>query len=282
MQHQVTDDDSDALERLQRPPAPEPTEKDLARQRVGAFYRNQRSPERKEPDPAVGTDLRRRRLKAIRYFLMCGTVMVAIPLVGIGAFQRIDARRTIERAEAGDIGAAIRAAKLYSSGIGVNENQRASARWWLVAAMAGHPRAQEQVGQDYRYGGDGYPQDRDEAFRWYLASAHQGWGKSIVEVAELYAENPEDLDDLADSYMWMWLKVAADSFNLKDEVYSEGIIEGSGGYGSASYLLSAVYDDLSEEAKTDAKQRARAWRPVPSSPMDLTPGLEPRWWNPST
>ena len=275
------DQTEDAIAPLRRPPAPEPTAKDLARQRVGAFYRRQRGPIT-TARVVVGAELRQRRIRTFWRFAMYGTLIIVIPIVGIGVFQRVDARRTIERAEAGDIAAAIRAAHLYSAGVGVDENRQESARWYLVAATAGDPGAQERVARNYRRGREGYPKDRDEAIRWYLASADQGWGQSMIDVSEMYAENPDDLDGLADSYMWLWLKFAAGSVRFEDDVYHEGIIEGSGGYGASSDLHGPVYDALGEDAKADAKQRAMEWRPVPTTRMELTPGLEPRWWTAPT
>ena len=280
-------DDVDPIEaavaRLRPPPTPEPTEKEISRQQIKAFYRNQR----KHAESAgragavtAGSALPRRRRRKAFHWVLYFALLFVVPIVGIRVFQWYDAYRSINRAEAGDIDAAVRVAKLYSAGLGVDKSTRESARWYLVAAMAGHPGAQERIAHNYSAGWDGFPRDRNEAIRWYLASANQGWARSMREMAELYEENPDNLDGLADGYMWLWLMYAARTTRFEDDVYREGIIPDSGNYGGSSFLHDPLYDALGEDAKADAKQRAREWRPAPTARMDLTPGLEPRWWEP--
>ena len=208
-------------------------------------------------------ELTRRRRRKVLSFLVPLALILILPIIGISTFQRYEAKRVIQLAQAGGIRAAMRMARFYSEGIGVEKNERESGRWTLIAAERGHPAAQRDAGKLYRYGLKGFSENRDEAIRWYRMSADQGLTGAMIGLAEMHAENPEDKTALAESYMWVWLVYA--SRNYEDHVYAEGIIHEGRWYWSASLMIDdSVYDSLGEDAKRMAKRLAGEWRPQPA------------------
>ncbi len=225
--------------------------------------------------PTLKKGIRRWIRRLWRYGILVLLVLAA-PFIGINVVQRNEARRVLNAAIAGNVAAQFRAGQIYSDGIGVDTDYAESARWYRSAAEHGNALAQAALANIYDRG-MGVPRDEEQAFRWYLASANSGWAESMIAVSYRYMRGNGVDADLVEAFRWVWLVYAADSLELKDEVYHQGIVM-SPAYNEylRSYRIEspriqslmaikhAEYDKLTEEQKEQAKERARAWRPISS------------------
>lgn len=74
----------------------------------------------------------------------------------------------------------------YRKGIGVQKNEESALKWYRLAAEAGDPHAQFQVG--LHYGGKGLPKNSKEAIDWYQKAAEVGLAEAQYNLAVMYDE----------------------------------------------------------------------------------------------
>jgi len=76
-------------------------------------------------------------------------------------------------ATAGDSQARFNLGKIFSSGLGVNQDYEHAIYWFQLAAEQGHDDSQFNLGWLYHLGLGGY-KDIQKASEWYLKAAEQG------------------------------------------------------------------------------------------------------------
>ena len=67
---------------------------------------------------------------------------------------------------------------LYYNGYGVAKDYEEAMKWYLKAAEQGYANAENIIGELYYYG-EGVAQDYEEAMKWYLKAAKQGDATTI-------------------------------------------------------------------------------------------------------
>jgi TPR repeat protein len=78
---------------------------------------------------------------------------------------------------------------MYMEGQGVAKDYQEAVRWALKAAGQGYADAQFALGGIYATGDDGFPQDFVVAFQWWHKAADQGHVSAQRALAELLREN---------------------------------------------------------------------------------------------
>lgn len=92
----------------------------------------------------------------------------------------------IRKAESGDAEAQYKLGHLYSvGGDGFPENEEEAFKWYLKAAEQGHANAQHQIGWRYLYG-RGVSKDLTKAELWFLKCAAQGKDISYTYLGTIY------------------------------------------------------------------------------------------------
>ncbi|MBQ3351780.1 MAG: sel1 repeat family protein [Thermoguttaceae bacterium] len=69
-------------------------------------------------------------------------------------------------------------ASCYYTGQGTPQNKEEAVKWWHKAAEQGHVKAQFNLGQAYS-NGDGVDLNIEEAVKWYRKAAEQGEDAAI-------------------------------------------------------------------------------------------------------
>jgi len=96
---------------------------------------------------------------------------------GIAAFESELYERAFELlkslSEAGDPDAQFYVGRMYSFGLGVDQQFERGLRTTFAAAQSGQPQAQRTMGYSY-YKGIGVREDREEAVKWYGRAAEAG------------------------------------------------------------------------------------------------------------
>lgn len=112
----------------------------------------------------------------------------------------------IEKAQAGDVNSHYELGQKYRMGLGVEQNYKKAADWYIKAANMGHAPSQNVIGVLYRQG-LGLEQNDNEAVNWYTKSANQGNLAAQYNLGSLYLDGigVEQNDSLA----FTWLMEAA-------------------------------------------------------------------------
>ncbi len=95
----------------------------------------------------------------------------------------------------------------YHNGDGVDQNLNVAIKWYLMAANAGHPAAQNNLGICYDRG-DGVPQDCREAAKWYRSSADQGDETAQFNLGLCHLNGTGVPKDMVLAYKWFNLAAA--------------------------------------------------------------------------
>ena len=211
--------------------------------------------------------MRRRMLNLIRRnwvpVTMGLTFFVLVPLVGVPIASKIEARRTLEAANAGDLAMQVQAGNIYTDGSGVEIDYQQAARWWKVAAERGHLVAQMNLAEAYLRG-RGVQRDAEAAIGWYLTAANHGWAPAMMKLSQIYERGASEIAaDIVESYRWAWLVFAAGQMKLQDQVQHEAVIRPKSDSEALWRITSNVFNQMTEEQKEEAMNRARAWKPVP-------------------
>jgi TPR repeat protein len=90
---------------------------------------------------------------------------------------------------------------IYESGRGVGRDFEQAARWYLLAAEAGHPGAQFNLGHLYRLG-TGVEPDMIQAVRWWRAAAEQGLSQAQLALGVAYQRGEGTEADPEEAVFW--------------------------------------------------------------------------------
>ena len=131
------------------------------------------------------------------------------------------------------------------------------------AAVSGNVAAQAALGDVYR-GALGVPEDQELATHWYITAANSGSAPAMTKLCERYIRGRGVEVDLVESFKWMWIVAASTFSDVDDEVYSEGVITDEDSWFAAQFYwgLDTYRDNMTEEQRAEAKERARKWRPT--------------------
>lgn len=109
-------------------------------------------------------------------------------------------------AEAGDQYAQFALGMMYEQGEGVPQNRAEAIKWYQKAADQGHPSAQSDLAYLYEHG-EGVPQDLAKAVVFYKAAAERGLAEAQYNLGTLYSKGkgvPKDNNEAV-----KWLRLAA-------------------------------------------------------------------------
>ena len=118
------------------------------------------------------------------------------------------ARHLFAAAHSGHASAAETLAELYFFGDGCTESPETAREWWQIAADAGHPAAQNNLGVCFETGRCGSPIRYAEAFKWYKKAAEQGDPTAQFNLGVMYVHGHGVDRDYAEALKWF--KKAAD------------------------------------------------------------------------
>ncbi len=103
-----------------------------------------------------------------------GSALLAAALTIIALLTACGTEESIEslkkKAQAGNAEAQFNLGLMYSTGIGVPENDVEAVKWYRRAAEQGHAESQFELGEMYYYGRD-VPHSYVEAAKWYRRAA---------------------------------------------------------------------------------------------------------------
>jgi hypothetical protein len=86
-------------------------------------------------------------------------------------------------AEAGNTEAQYKLGKMYEEGLGVPQDSKLAAKWYLKAAEKGNGQAQYKMGTMYTRG-RGVPRDIMEAAKWFAKAGRQGYEPAKRQIQE--------------------------------------------------------------------------------------------------
>jgi TPR repeat protein len=86
-------------------------------------------------------------------------------------------------AEEGNAEAQYKLAKMYEEGLGLAQDSKEAAKWYLKSAGKGHSHAQYKMGTMYTLG-KGVPKDRLEGAKWFGKAAQQGYEPVKQQIQE--------------------------------------------------------------------------------------------------
>jgi len=130
-----------------------------------------------------------------RFALVAGTCLCLVLTacargpVGVTSDQRAGIKHS---AEAGDVEAQYRLARIYDDGDGVKRDVGKAISWYRRAAESGQLEAQMELGEKYRTG-TGVERNLDEAEKWYSLAVAQGHpqAKGLLEKTRRVKEQKE-------------------------------------------------------------------------------------------
>jgi len=122
---------------------------------------------------------------------------------------------TKRRAEGGDKIAQYNLGNIYYIGDGVPQDRKEAVKWFRLAAEQGYALAQFNLGGMY-YNGEEVPQDFKEALSWYSKSAEQGDADSQAMVGVFYADGLGVAKNSIEGYAWWYIAIANESEKAKE------------------------------------------------------------------
>lgn len=139
---------------------------------------------------------------------------------------------------------------LYSQGRGIAQDRNEAVRWWLTAANEGFVPAQYNVGLAYDLGG-GVSQNYPEAFKWYQKAADAGDARAMNQLGNMYTDG----NGVAQNYVraHFWYNVAA-SQPAQDQELNQGIEAGRKN-------RSMLEKRMSPSQVAEAQRMASTWKP---------------------
>lgn len=148
------------------------------------------------------------------FVLLSGAVFAADLQKGAAAYAAQDfasAYTELMPLAGGNAEAAYYVGMMYSTGKGVAQDFKESAKWLRKSAEAGNAYAQFNLAQMFGKGQGGLPQRGDLAQRWYQRSADQGYAPAQNVIGITHATDPQDPDYKAAAE---WLRKAADQGDI--------------------------------------------------------------------
>lgn len=130
-------------------------------------------------------------------------------LCGLGQGVPLDYNQAIKwyrlAMQHGSIKAEYNLALAYRDGHGVPADPQAALRYLVLAANDGLPQAQGYLGDEYYHGNLGLAVDYAKAFKYYRASAIQGYAEGQEGLGILYAYGLGVPEDHVTAYAWLTL-----------------------------------------------------------------------------
>ncbi len=168
----------------------------------------------KRKDVSVGTaDGKRIALAAVLLVSLAAPAWAGID-EGVAAYKRGDYKLALQEwtplAEQGHANAQYLIGEMYHEGVGVPQDNAASAIWILRAAEQGHGDAQYLIGQMY-HGGLGVPLDYAEAALWYRRAGEQGNPGCQFILGFLYRTGQGVPKDFVQAHFWFSVSAAQGS-----------------------------------------------------------------------
>jgi TPR repeat protein len=120
-------------------------------------------------------------------------------------------------------------------------NSQKAAKWFHMAALQGHGKAQYRLGVLYEKG-IGVPQNLKEALKWKRMAAAQGEARAQNHLGVKYAKGKGVRKNYRNAYMWLCLAA----------------MQGSR---QASKNVDILIEKMTPEQLSDAKQLVEEWRP---------------------
>lgn len=103
-------------------------------------------------------------------------------------YQELKLEQVRERSVRGDALAQYELGRRYDAGVGVDEDDIESMKWYLSSAKLGVPEAQFAVGAAYSLGWLESKDGKQEALRWYQLAASQGNIEAQAIIAQYYLD----------------------------------------------------------------------------------------------
>lgn len=144
-------------------------------------------------------------------------------------------------AENGDAKSQAILAVLYEIGDGVPQSKREAAKWYRMAAEQGYPDAQTSLALLYLMG-EGVQHNLPEAAKWARKAADQGHVTGQVILGHLYADGLGVRKDSVEAFKWYLLAAAEDDKE-------------------AQKSLEKLAPGLTKKQRSDGENRARDFRP---------------------
>ena len=109
----------------------------------------------------------------------------------------------LKSAEAGLADSQFNISLMYKQGDGVGEDIEKAIEWAKRAAVQGHLNSQRNLGAWFGRGDENIEVDDDEAFKWYLMAAKQGYESATIIVGGRYLFGSGVDKDLVKAYAWL-------------------------------------------------------------------------------
>ena len=133
---------------------------------------------------------------------LLSVLLLCLLLASCGEEKTVEGEKTVqERAKAGNAMAQYNLGLMYDKGEGVPQDKAEAVKWYRKAAEQGDADAQVNLG--FMYGnGDGVPKDYAEAAKWYHKAAEQGHGFAQNNLAIMYRLGDGVPEDYTKAYMF--------------------------------------------------------------------------------
>ena len=130
-------------------------------------------------------------------------VMLLCCWIAANFFAKNDAslQEVIQNAEQEQAEAQYNLGLMCFNGDGKPQNKQEAAKWFRKAAEQGYVYAQYNLGVMYDTG-DGIPKDNKEAIKWYRKAAEQGDAKAQFNLGVMYASGDGILQDKQEAAKW--------------------------------------------------------------------------------
>ena len=149
------------------------------------------------------------------------------------------------RAEQGWAGAQAVLALMYDRGLGVPQDYKEAAHWYLAAAEQGFPSAQNRLARMYE-SGEGVTQDHQEAVRWYQEAAAQEDALAQFNLGGMYAKGEGVPQDYIQAHMWCNLAASRQTGDERE---------------TTDKRRDAIAEKMTPEQIAEAQRLAREWKP---------------------
>ena len=147
-------------------------------------------------------------MKRMLGILMLVLVSMATPRHAGGQSSPAQIAQLKEEAAAGDADAQGKLGYAYFKGEGVPEDKTEAVKWFRLSAAQGFAGGQDKLGYAY-FKGEGVPEDKTEAVKWFRLSAAQGFAGAQFNLGVAYNDGDGVPKDYVEAYKWYNLAAAA-------------------------------------------------------------------------
>jgi len=194
--------------------------------------------------------------KLLLLVCVAGIVVGAKELIPRG-WARWTVSHTRHEAEAGDAAAMFRLGELYRRGeSGLPEDARQAVRWHMKAAEAGNAESMFALGRAYSDGGLGLQKRPALALEWFIKAGLAGNTDAMNALSSLYREGKDGVVR-NDTTAVLWSKLSADAGDGQG-FYDLGAMYEQGGGGLPANVFQAVrcYQKAVKSSQEEGKTQA--------------------------